>query len=60
MMTSTEILEKSLAASEKTIAALILQTYGELNKEFKMVKSRAKRSQDYQSIIEDWRDKSRV
>ena len=54
MMTSMEILERSLAASEKTIAALILQTYGELNKEFKMVKSRAKRSQDYQNLIDEY------
>ena len=54
MMTSMEILEKSLAASEKTIAALILQTYGELNKEFKMVESRAQRSQAYQNFINEY------
>ena len=54
MMTSMEILEKSLAASEKTIAALILQSYGELNKEFKMVESRAKRSQAYQNLINEY------
>ena len=54
MMTSMEILEKSLAASEKTIAALILQSYGELNKEFKMVESRVKRSQAYQNLIDQY------
>ena len=54
MMTSMEILEKSLAASEKTITALILQTYNEMNKEFKLVESRAKRSQAYQNLIDEY------
>ena len=54
MMTSMEILERSLAASEKTIAALILQSYGELNKEFKMVASRVQRSQAYQNFIDEY------
>ena len=48
-----ETLEKSLAASEKAIAALMLQTYTVLNKELKMVESRLKRSQDYRSQIDE-------
>ena len=54
MMTSMDQLEKSLAASEKTIAALILDSYGELNKEFKMVESRVQRSQAYQNLIDQY------
>ena len=46
-----ETLEKLLAASEKTIGALMLHTYNVLNKEFKMVESRLKRIQDCQTLI---------
>ena len=51
-MTSMEILEESLAASEKTIADLILQSYCVLNKQFKLVESRVKRSQAYHNLID--------
>ena len=46
-----ETLEKLLAASEKTIAALMMHTYNVLNKEFKMVESRLKRTSDCQTLI---------
>ena len=60
MMTSMGILEKSLAASEKTITALISQTYNEMNKEFKMVESRANRSQAYQNVIDEYSHTTRL
>ena len=49
-----ETLEKSLSASEKTIAALMLHTYCVLNKEFKLVESRSKRTQLYHDHIDDY------
>ena len=51
-MSSLEILEKSLAESEKTITSRILHTYGMLNKEFMMLKSRITRSLDYNNLLD--------
>ena len=52
MMNLLEALEASLTASEKRIAALMLHTYSVLNKEFKFVESRAKRTQAYHHLID--------
>ena len=49
-----ETLEKSLQSSEKTIVALILQTYSVLNEQFKMVESRTKITQDYHNLISQY------
>ena len=54
MMTSLEELEKSLAASEKTVATLISQTYTALNEQFKLVESRVKRTQGFQNFIDEY------
>ena len=51
-MNLLEALEASLTASEKGIAALMLHTYSVLNKEFKFVESRAKRTQAYHHLID--------
>ena len=51
-MSLLEALEASLTASEKRIAALMLRTYSVLNKEFKFVESRAKRTQAYHCLID--------
>ena len=54
MICTLGTLEKSLTASEKTIAALMLHTYSVLNKEFKLVESKAKRTQDYQNLLDEY------
>ena len=54
MTVPLEVLKKSLAASEKTVAALILQTYNELNEQFMLVESRVKRTLAYHSLIDEY------
>ena len=54
MTAPMEVLKKSLAASEKTVAALILQTYNELNEQFTLVESKVKRTQAYQKLIDEY------
>ena len=53
-MTSVDNMEISLSASKKKIAALILQTYRELNKELKFVRSRLKRCQAYRNLVDQY------
>ena len=52
MMSSLESLGKSLEESERITAARIWYTYDVLRKEFKMLESRAKRTQEFKNLLD--------
>ena len=52
MMSSLESLGKSLEESERITAARVWYTYDVLKKEFKMLESRAKRTQEFKNLLD--------